>query len=452
MNDLHWFPYQAIRPAGWALVHAAWQGAAIALLYRGLVAALRDRQPRVRYAIGCGCLALTAVAPVVTATVAHRPPVAADTALQAAVQDSTGAGPETAGAGTERAAVDDAAEVAAVAATIDLWSPRLLAIWMAGAALAVARLAASWRQAVRLAARGGPVCEEVAARLDPLRRQLALERPVELRRCDALDSPALLGWWRPVILLPSAALTLPTSRLDPLLAHELAHVRRHDYAVNVAQALVECLLFFQPAVRWLSRQVRFERELSCDDLAAGCCEGGALAYARGLAGLETLRLGAPALGVSDGNLLARIRRLVDPAARPRNRPAAAAALLLGCLLLTGSATALLPAAHATTVLGGLDPVHLIEGHERRGAPRHTAEHAGYRYLFADPESRARFLADPERYAVINVAICPASGRAVRAEIYRVIDGRIVLFCCPEVGGSDLHRARSRLLPSPTLPY
>jgi hypothetical protein len=128
--------------------------------------------------------------------------------------------------------------------------------------------------------------------------------------------PAVIGWLRPIVLLPASALTgLTPLQLDALLAHELAHVRRWDYVVNLVQSVIETLLFYHPAVWWVSRQVRQEREHCCDDLAVAVC-GDAVVYAKALVGMEGLRVPAPAFAVAagGGSLLSRVRRLVAPAA------------------------------------------------------------------------------------------------------------------------------------------
>jgi TonB family protein len=117
---------------------------------------------------------------------------------------------------------------------------------------------------------------------------------------------------RPIVLLPvSAVAGLTPDQLEAVLAHELAHIRRHDYLVNLLQMAAETLLFYHPAVWWISSRIRQERELCCDDLAVRTC-GGAIPYARALTALEKMRAARPALalGSTDGPLFFRIRRLV----------------------------------------------------------------------------------------------------------------------------------------------
>ena len=145
-----------------------------------------------------------------------------------------------------------------------------------------------------------------------LARQLHIRRPVRLLESASVAVPTVIGWLRPVVLMPASALAgLSPEQLQAILAHELAHIRRHDYLVNLLQTLVETLLFYHPAVWWLSRRIRAEREHCCDDLAVSLC-GDPYTYARALADLEGLR--APsvplALAATGGSLLGRVRRLV----------------------------------------------------------------------------------------------------------------------------------------------
>jgi len=157
----------------------------------------------------------------------------------------------------------------------------------------------------------------------------------------------VIGWLRPVILLPASALTgLSLPQLDAIIAHELAHVRRHDFAVNLLQSAAEILLFYHPACWWISRRVRAERELCCDDVAVSVC-GDCVLYATALADLEALRVEpALALAATDGPLLQRVRRLLAPSPAGSRVPGLAAALVPAALLalvMTGATLTASPA-------------------------------------------------------------------------------------------------------------
>src|SRR5204862_5255018 len=139
------------------------------------------------------------------------------------------------------------------------------------------------------------------------------------------------------IVLPIAALAaLNPDQVEAILAHELAHIRRHDYAVNVLQTIAETLLFYHPAVWWLSNRIRVEREHCCDDIAVAVC-GDPIGYARALADLETwrtLRLGSGqpaesmALAATGGSLVERVRRILRVPSEEAPSPRWAATLVL----------------------------------------------------------------------------------------------------------------------------
>src|SRR5262249_31480014 len=152
-----------------------------------------------------------------------------------------------------------------------------------------------------------PACEPWLSLARRLSLALGVRQAVRLLESTAIEVPAVLGLLRPVILLPASAVTgLTPAQLEMILAHELAHIRRHDFLVTLFQSAVETLLFYHPAVWWISRQVRIERENCCDDLAVAVC-GTPLQYARALARLEELRAEALPLAVSanGGSLMER---------------------------------------------------------------------------------------------------------------------------------------------------
>jgi beta-lactamase regulating signal transducer with metallopeptidase domain len=194
----------------------------------------------------------------------------------------------------------------------------VVALWLGGVLLLSARLASglltTWRLAI---ADTRPVPESWRQALAHLVTRLRVSRPVRLAASALIHVPAVIGWWRPVILIPVSVLTgsgLTPLQLDALLAHELAHVRRHDYLVNLLQSAIETLLFYHPAVWWVSARVREEREHCCDDLAVAAC-GDARCYATALLAMEQLRAPpALALAASGGSLVGRVRRLLLPSA------------------------------------------------------------------------------------------------------------------------------------------
>ncbi|WP_343732692.1 M56 family metallopeptidase [Duganella sp.] len=179
--------------------------------------------------------------------------------------------------------------------------------------------------------------------LEQLARRLGITRTVRLRVIDALASPVTAGWWQPVVLVPAALVGgMPPELLQALLAHEMAHIKRHDYLVNLLQNLIETLLFYHPAVWWLSNRIRLERELIADDIAASQL-GEPRRLALALSELERLRFSHHQLAqaANGGNLMQRIQHLLRPAPQALNWKAAVAMLgvAVACLSVYAQASA-----------------------------------------------------------------------------------------------------------------
>lgn len=311
---------------GWTLVHFLWQGSLIALAHAVVVALLKRHSAQARYLAGCLALMAIALAPAVTFAV--QP---AGVVMRAAPNfpPLPKLSPGT-GAAAPAAAPHDATKADTFLELLSRKSeavlPWLVTAWGVGVALLSARLAGGWIQTQRLKTRQTwPIGEPLMSRLEPLKERLAITRPVRLLMSRLVEVPTLIGWLRPVILFPASALTgLSPAQLESILAHELAHIRRHDYLVNFLQRILEAALFYHPAVWWISNAVREERELCCDEMAVCVC-GDRVGYARALAAMEELRAGSLefALGAADGSLLERVRRLLgkttEGSSAPRRR-------------------------------------------------------------------------------------------------------------------------------------
>jgi beta-lactamase regulating signal transducer with metallopeptidase domain len=340
-----------LQALGWALVHFIWQGALIALLYAGLATLLRHRAASLRYSVACAAMLLMLMLPVATVFIVERSlsltsiesggraaqPVAApsivDNHRQALATESAPLRMSAYASQSVPAAQSQPGGEASADSASPAWPswakaritgliPCLVALWFAGVLFLSLRFFGGLLVARRLKQmQTSPLLEHWQAKLAGLCEQLRVSRPVRLCESILVEVPTVIGWLRPVILMPTSALTgLSPAQLEALLAHELGHIKRYDYLVNLLQTAVETLLFYHPAVWWLSSQIRQEREHCCDDLAVATC-GNMLIYARALAELEHLRGVAPRLAVaaSGGVLLRRIQRLVGNPARPSHR-------------------------------------------------------------------------------------------------------------------------------------
>ncbi len=151
-----------------------------------------------------------------------------------------------------------------------------------------------------------------------LRESLRITQAVELLQSSRIETPIVVGWFKPLILVPSGVfLQMNPRELELILAHELIHVRRYDNLFNLAQSFVEILFFYHPCVWWISAVIRHEREFACDDAVTETLENPHIGYAGALANLEEIRrltkekMPPVAVAASGGNLMQRINRILE---------------------------------------------------------------------------------------------------------------------------------------------
>src|SRR3954469_2801702 len=329
----NWINPATMQALGWALVHFLWQGPALAALAAAAMAAFR--RPAARYVIGIGALGLMLVAPVVTFFFYSQP---------RAISTDVGKSSPFAAAAWPIARGNTAASGATQSLrtrSLDAL-PWLVEIWLLGVALFSMRSAGGFLLLERQRRRQSRVVEDWLLEICyALQDELGVRRAVQYCESAFLEAPAVIGWFRPIVFLPATALTgLSEEQLRVVIAHELAHIRRFDAFVNVFQVSVETLLFYHPAVWWLNRRIRTEREHCCDETAVAVC-GNAVEYARALTLMEEWR-SAPvfAMAANRGPLSERVRHLLGMSASgegARKMGFAGSVVFLVTALLAGNA-------------------------------------------------------------------------------------------------------------------
>ena len=300
---------------GWTLLHSLWQATLVAGAFYLVRQIIRHRPPQV-YTAALGALLVIIGWSLYTLVDLYEPervagsPVTrfAPTTLPPATSPVV-----IASAPTDKAF--DPSWIEIVVAWINSYISFITMGWLLGMVILSARLAGGRWYLERLRHHHTyplPAWEAAAA---TLATRLRLRRPVTVMASGLAKVPLVIGHLKPLILLPTALVSnLPPEQIEAILAHELAHVRRHDYWVNMLQSLIEVIFFYHPMVWWLSSVVREEREKCCDDLAVSLC-GNTLVYAKALSEAESLKHPAAPLVVAfakRGGLLARIERLVSP--------------------------------------------------------------------------------------------------------------------------------------------
>ena len=281
-----------------SLLHFIWQGAAIALMTAAGLRVLRRRSAEARYAFAIGGLTCMLAAPLITVAFYSQTGAVAQRLIVALNLASTSM---------------EGGRSAATALHTSLWAQRILLSWCVGVVVFAARLVMGWRLSWQLVRSAEEILVPgVREIFDSVREKLGLGRPIRLLAHVRLDSAIVVGWLRPVVLLPVSMLSgFTPEQLSGILAHELAHIRRHDFIVNILQRCVESILFYHPAVWWLSKRIRAEREHCCDDIAIRLC-GSRKVYAQALIEMERARQPRPILSVAaaDGVVLQRFRRVL----------------------------------------------------------------------------------------------------------------------------------------------
>ena len=338
----------AVVALGWTLVDFCWQGLLIGLVY-ALLRALGGRDALAwRNLLGRLAALAFLLAPLLGFL--HRwgeaqsaQSIDAQTAVANALPAIT-------------AGVDDAIG-------FEQWLPLAVLAWALGVGALAARGLLHWLRLRRLCAQSTPLADTWQQRLAELQARIGVRMRVRLLESARAVEPILVGWLRPVIVLPvGLCLRLPTQQVEMILAHELAHVRRFDAWLNALLMTTQMVFFYHPAVHWVARRVREDCELGCDALvaAAGLDR---YAYARALLALAETRVRplppepSLALAATGGLLLDRVERLLDA---PERRSARLSRVLPAALLATGVGLFALPAADRDATTPALLPLGIVQ--------------------------------------------------------------------------------------------
>jgi TonB family protein len=296
--------HDLITALGWTLVHFLWQGCVLAGLFWLVCVFSGPGNAQLRYWVGIGALFLSLVSLAITFSLYYRPEArfVTEPVQSGAINPFlvlSGVWPDS------RTLLQHGLEPAL---------PVIVLLWIAGVLSQCARAVYGWagiRSVVCLATTD--IGSSLRSVIGDLQQLIGVRHPVKILKSALVKVPMTAGWLKPVILLPASVLVqLPRDQLEMIIAHELGHIRRHDHLFNLFQILMETVLFYHPAITWMSNRVRQERETCCDDLVVACCNKPAT-YARALANLEVLRGNANqwALAAAGGDLLGRIRRIID---------------------------------------------------------------------------------------------------------------------------------------------
>ena len=350
--------------AGWTMLHMVWVGAAVGLTAAIVRRLSRSARPETRYGVALIFLLMLAISPVpIFVRVFEPESVGPEVTITRLLRDESASpasftrpSPSANAQPAIRDLTVDQPVVVPKQSRLESLVTYVPWFWLCGSLSNVIVLATGligverMRRSSQLVGSG-----DLAQRCRALANSLGIARRVSVGICDSLAMPVLTGIVRPLILLPSAALSgWSVEQLEMVLLHELAHLRRWDNLVNLLQRFVESLLFFHPVVWWLSGWVRLERELCCDRLVVERL-GQPVAYAEMLVALSGTsgRRHRAILAMADRHVLTRIRRLFNLEERSMKVTMPEGLGLLGGLIV-GVLLILASQAAQTKAVGDLD--------------------------------------------------------------------------------------------------
>ncbi len=304
------------------LLHFLWQGLLIALALKSSFSFVSSNKPQLRYALATVAMLTCLLLPIITFSIIYQPEVSLLSYSSNSILSA-----DLTGVTSQQATLFGYLELAEFSNLL----PYLALLWLTTIAILASKLLIEIYSVNQLSQQGSVSPDaDLLARFNELAVQINLPKLPQLLISLNVDVPMAIGWLKPVVLLPASMISgLNTAQLEMLILHELAHIRRHDYLVNFLQTLVETLLFFHPAVAWISKQMRNEREYCSDDIAVHHC-GDAVAYAHTLADTAALlhakikqkcskhTIPTMAMAASGGDLKQRVVRLVDHHCAPSN--------------------------------------------------------------------------------------------------------------------------------------
>ena len=369
---------------GWTLLHFLWQGVFVGLTAAFAILLTRRWSARAIYCILLGCFVVLVLVPLVTFPLVSLKPADLERSLAVLAADpSASSTPRANLSGTVREsfaselspAMNDEAGMSVDAApqlrdsataehlvsssarsrneysldqrVVGLLESSLawiVGLWCVGVVLLTTRLTGSWWRLRRtILTNVRPLSGSWLEMAKRLTRRLGVRRAVKFLESGAAQVPAVVGWFKPIVLVPTSVLTNMTPvEIESLLIHELAHIRRYDAVVNMFQTVAETLLFYHPVVWWLSARLRRERENCCDDIAVRIV-GDRVVYSKALVAAAEMAIEPPstlAVASDGGELIDRVRRLLDRQEYSVGRPSRFGLLAVSTCILFAMIAAL----------------------------------------------------------------------------------------------------------------
>ncbi len=320
MNNLtHFFSNEFVAALGWSLLHSLWQGALIALLLGIVLLFLQKRSSNLRYTLAASSLGLTLVAFFGTFAYLFN----AAKSQQQVFNDTLYIVTQENYHQLVNQVTESQSLFSIFLAYFNEHLPIIVVFWLLGVLVLSLRFLGGLAYLKRLRyTQNQAIDKHWQERLNSIKLQIGLNKSVQLLESALIKVPMVIGYMKPLVLLPIGTINaLSAAEVEAILAHELAHIKRNDYLINLIQSIIDVLFFYHPAVWLMSNTVRTERENCCDDLALSVT-GNSLIIAKALSNLESLRQRSYHLSLAfTGNknqLFNRISRLLGQPMKKNN--------------------------------------------------------------------------------------------------------------------------------------
>ena len=304
---------ELVQAISWTLIHSVWQGILLSLLAAAVILFTKRKSPALRYNLLTACL----LAFVITVSATLFLQIKNNTAIPASAQINNASNSTQVITIMPGASNGISMSISHYAINfLNAYSEWIVLAWMVITLLRCLQLSFGLYGLYRLkkvhSSTAGAYWNN---RINALKEQMQIKKPVRLLQSGLAKVPSAIGYFSPVILFPCGMLTtMAAGEVEAILVHELAHIRRHDFVVNMLQNVVEIIFFFNPAVLWVSSLVKEERENCCDDIAIEHSCNKRL-YINALVTFGELHRHRPpvlatALGGNNNQLMHRIKRII----------------------------------------------------------------------------------------------------------------------------------------------
>jgi uncharacterized protein YjbI with pentapeptide repeats/beta-lactamase regulating signal transducer with metallopeptidase domain len=344
MNFINSFlPSGMVEAFGWMILHSLWQGAIISVVLGLMMIATRKFSAKSRYFIAIVAMLFMPGTAIYT-FIRHYAP---ERAVETVQLNTTGTVVAAGNIQTTENQITSAAQPAAdngISSKLKSYRkyfyrniPLIVTLWLLGMLVFALKFLGGLAYTQRLKHyRVGPVSDEWQRTFSRLSDMLKLGKAARILQSTLVRVPMVIGYFKPVVLIPVSAFTgLSPKQLEIIILHELAHIVRRDYLINILQSVVEIIFFYHPAVWWMSKIVRTEREHCCDDIAIEA-SGDSVSFAKALANMQEQILVnenlAMAIGRDSNSLIKRIKRLLK---QPNMRTNFTEGFTASCIIFAG---------------------------------------------------------------------------------------------------------------------